>query len=200
MLIESVEFVAPHVIPDLNGDHVYKYCTFEHFDENHVVHVDGTFLGCTFRRNDLYWTLFNCVLASDCTFEDCTFRGVSFADCRFVNCLFDRCVFTLDNLGGSCRFESTQWWGSTQRACKGLDLRDRTFTALTPRHHIVSCPMAGSHSGASEGAGPLRTREPRTANRRSLTPRIERVADSAADPGEGGDGREKCQAGEKGQA
>ena len=128
MLIESTEYPAPSLVPDLNGDHVYRYCTFENLDEQNVNHVDSTFLACTFRKNDLYSTLFNCVLASDCIFEDCTFRGVSFADCRFVNCRFDRCVFTLDNVGGQCGFKGTEWWGSTQSECEGLD-----FALVPPR-------------------------------------------------------------------
>lgn len=121
MFILGTTFIAPDTIPDWNQDHVFRYCEFENItDAIHNVHIDAVFLGCTFRKNDFYWSLFNGVLAYDCTFEDCTFRGVSFADCRFLDCSFERCVFTNDNLGGSCGFEGTKCHDCYQRDCVGL--------------------------------------------------------------------------------
>jgi uncharacterized protein YjbI with pentapeptide repeats len=120
MEFRSIDFTATTAVPDLGDDHIFRFCTFEQLDEDKIATaVDATFLGCRFKNIDFYWTLFNNVLFHDCEFKDCTFRGVSFAGCRFVDCSFESCVCTQDNLGGSCSFERSRWYGCTHNDCVG---------------------------------------------------------------------------------
>lgn len=121
MLFEEIDYSPPDSLPELGGDHVFRYCTFEGLNEENTLHVDSTFLRCTFKNDEFYWTLFNGVLFSGCELESCTFRGVSFADCRFIDCTFKDCVFTKDNLGGSCTYEDTLWAGCSQTGCTGWE-------------------------------------------------------------------------------
>jgi uncharacterized protein YjbI with pentapeptide repeats len=124
MLIESTTYDPASTLRDLDGNHVFRYCAFEGFaelEQRGVVEIDAVFLTCTFTTLDLYGTLFNSVIAANCTFTDCVFRGVSFATCRFVDCTFIRCTFTEDNLAAPCDFANTSWYGCVQRESTGLD-------------------------------------------------------------------------------
>src|SRR3954447_11103200 len=107
--------------PDLNGDHVFKYCTFERLNDSIAVIIDVTFLGCTFKDTTFYWSHFNTVLLSECKFKNCTFQGVAFTGCHFVECSFESCAFTENNLGGSCSFEDNKWFECSQANCVGLE-------------------------------------------------------------------------------
>jgi uncharacterized protein YjbI with pentapeptide repeats len=122
MEFRSIEFTATTDVPDLGDDHVFRFCTFKHLDDEEIgMAVDATFLGCRFKEMDFYWTLFCIVLFHDCEFENCTFRGVSFADCRFVDCSFEFCIFTQSNLGNDCTFSGSKWYGCTQNNCVGWE-------------------------------------------------------------------------------
>ncbi len=100
--------------PNLFGDHVFEFCTFERLSDSIAVTIDVTFLGCTFSSTTFYWSHLNTALLSGCKFENCTFQGVAFTGCRFVECSFESCVFTENNLGGSCRFEDNKWCECSQ--------------------------------------------------------------------------------------
>jgi uncharacterized protein YjbI with pentapeptide repeats len=120
MEFRSIDFTTTTDVPDLGDDHIYRYCTFEHLDDEKIATaIDATFLGCRFKNIEFYWTLFNSVLFHDCKFENCTFLGASFAGCRFVDCSFESCIFTQDNLGGCCTYKDSRWYGCKQENCVG---------------------------------------------------------------------------------
>jgi uncharacterized protein YjbI with pentapeptide repeats len=107
---------------DLSGlldDSVLRYCELA-VPSVDGGHVGSTFLFCTFRGMDWYWSLFNLAIFVDCKFVGCAFRGASFVGCKFVDCKFEACTFAPDNLQGKCEFNETVWYGCTQKNCTGL--------------------------------------------------------------------------------
>lgn len=100
---------------------VFRYCTFRAFDAEGP-HITSEFIDCLFEGCELYWALFNNATLVGVTFKHCRFRGCSFAGCRVVECTFENCDFTEDNLGGSCSFEGSRWYGCQQRQTNGLSV------------------------------------------------------------------------------
>ncbi|MCB2017183.1 MAG: pentapeptide repeat-containing protein [Hydrogenophaga sp.] len=120
MQIDSQTYIAKLVAPSNWEECVYRYCTFERFNEDGL-HVTSAFLDCRFESCDLYWALFNTAVLVGVGFKNCVFRGCSFSGCCFVECRFDGCSFENDNLGGPCRFDETRWYGCAQSQSQGLD-------------------------------------------------------------------------------
>ena len=119
MLIDNADFTPSDSLPDLGTDSIYRFCSFTDVDK--ISYLEATCLGCTFTNCHFYWSMFNIVLFHECTFENCTFAGVTFADCRFVDSTFDSCTFTKSNLGGSCAYPGTVWYGCKQSDCQGWE-------------------------------------------------------------------------------
>lgn len=120
MQIDSETYAGKLIAPAKWEECVYLYCTFERL-EDEGASVTSVFLDCRFESCDLYWALFNTTTFVGVEFRNCVFRGCNFAGCRFVECRFDGCSFESDNLGGSCRFEETRWYGCEQVNSRGLD-------------------------------------------------------------------------------
>lgn len=121
MLFEGVEFPSENPEPDLAGDHVFRYCTFNNLDETLTGILDSEFLSCTFLDCIFYWTVIPADLFYDCRFERCTFCGAFFGECIVVNTVFIDCTFKEDNLGGKCDFYRTKWFNCKQENCIGLE-------------------------------------------------------------------------------
>ena len=120
MQIDSETFVGKLAATANWEESVYRYCTFDRI-EHEGLHVTSAFLDCRFESCDLYWALFNTATFVGVEFKDCVFRGCAFSGCCFVECRFDSCSFENDNLGGSCTFDDTRWYGCAQTNSQGLD-------------------------------------------------------------------------------
>jgi uncharacterized protein YjbI with pentapeptide repeats len=122
MLIERTEYREQASIVTLfDQENVFRYCEFSGFSIDGG-HVDGMFVGCTFRDLDWYWGLFNGCVFVNSKFAKCIFRGTAFPDCRFVDCEFIDCQFLEDNLGGKgCTADGARVYGSTAKGCKGAE-------------------------------------------------------------------------------
>jgi uncharacterized protein YjbI with pentapeptide repeats len=100
-------------------EHVFQFCTFSGFDAEGT-HVTANFIDCKFEDCDFYLALFNVATLIGVTFKNCKFAGCAFPGCRLVECTFDSCYFTMDNMGGECRFDDSSWYGCKQRGSEGL--------------------------------------------------------------------------------
>jgi uncharacterized protein YjbI with pentapeptide repeats len=120
MLIENTNYNNQQTLSKVIEDNVFKYCNFSQFAYDGG-HIDAVFLGCVFNDIDWYWGLFNGCIFVQTKFEKCVFRGASFPDCKFVECEFIECQFIKDNLGGNCRGEGAKVYGSSAKACIGIE-------------------------------------------------------------------------------
>ena len=120
MLYDREAFNDPTQLLGRLEESVFRYAVFSgmSFEGGHI---DAAFLSCEFTNVEWYWGLFNICVFVGCRFNGCLFQGTNFAGCRFVDCVFEDCRFVKDNLDSECSFENTQWYGSTQRNCEGLD-------------------------------------------------------------------------------
>lgn len=59
----AIDYEPSTTTPQLHGDHIFKYCTFEQLREEDIpICIEATFLSCTFSNTVFYWSLFNEVL------------------------------------------------------------------------------------------------------------------------------------------
>lgn len=103
-------------------DQVFQFREFRGI-QGEGLHIASAFLDCTFSQCDLYWVLANVATFVGVTFHGCAFRGCSFSGCRFIECTFQDCRFTESNLGGSCIFGGSRWYGCKQNNTDGLATR-----------------------------------------------------------------------------
>jgi len=121
MLIEEATYTQCNYSRLEWKDHVFRFCQFEGLSAERVASIESCFLSCSFERDEWYAILFNGAVFVEVTFTDCVFRGCTFAGCKFVDCELTNCNFTNDNLGGSCTFPDTRWYGCKQSGCRGLE-------------------------------------------------------------------------------
>jgi fluoroquinolone resistance protein len=120
MLIENFNYNNPSTISGVLEENVFRYCKFSTFTYEGGS-IDAVFLGCDFSDVDWYWGLFVACVFIRTRFEKCIFRGSSFPDCKFVECEFIECQFLQDNLGGNCSGGGAKMYGSTTKACIGME-------------------------------------------------------------------------------
>jgi uncharacterized protein YjbI with pentapeptide repeats len=105
VVIQDQEFSPKSKLPRFWYKQHLRYCTLNSLEI--YASIESNFFGTSFEETLFYMTLWNGSTLVECQFHKCKFQGSTFANCNAVHTKFSNCQFTLDNMGGQCRFTNS---------------------------------------------------------------------------------------------